>query len=143
MFAVIYLPNFCLQAVLRHEPELCTEPVALIDPDLPRPVIGQLTSAARARGVCEGLTASQAMARCEKLISKTRSRREEQTAADVLLQTAYAFSPYLEATGPGICTMDLKGLAFQSETREQWAAKIIQALAHFHLSAQIGIAVTP
>jgi nucleotidyltransferase/DNA polymerase involved in DNA repair len=143
MFAVIYLPNFCLQAVLRHEPELNAEPVALIDPDLPRPAIGQLTAAARASGVSEGLTASQAMARCEKLISKTRSRREEQTASAVLLQTAYTFSPHLEATGPGLCTVDLKGLAFQSETMEQWAGRIIDALARFHLSARIGIAVTP
>ena len=31
MFATIYLPNFCLQAATRHQPELCEKPVALID----------------------------------------------------------------------------------------------------------------
>lgn len=31
MFATIYLPDFYLQAVLRHQPELRDKPVALID----------------------------------------------------------------------------------------------------------------
>ena len=31
MFATIYVPNFYLQAALRHQPELHGTPVALID----------------------------------------------------------------------------------------------------------------
>ena len=31
MFAVIYIPDFALQAVLRHTPELHSRPVILID----------------------------------------------------------------------------------------------------------------
>src|SRR5262245_35258506 len=136
MFAGIYLPNFCLQAVLRREPELNARAVALIDPALPKPLIVELTSAARAAGVREGLTASQAMARCGDLICRTRSPLQEQAASDVLLQTAYAFSPNIEATLPGVCTVDLKGLDL-SGGLERWASKILQALAGFHLEAQI------
>src|SRR6267142_310263 len=111
MFAVIFIPNFSLQSVLRHgaqssssartdsqraELELCAPPAALVDPALPKPHILQLTDAARARGVVEGLTASQAMARCGDLIIKPRSLVQEAAATEVLLQTAYAFSPNLE-----------------------------------------------
>ena len=32
MFAVLHFPQFALQAALRHEPELWSRPVALVDP---------------------------------------------------------------------------------------------------------------
>src|SRR5262245_49446458 len=104
MFAVVLLPDFRLQAVLRQEPELFAAAVALADAEPIKPALVHLTPAARACGVSEGMTPSQAMARCGRLIIKTRSPLQEQTAAEVLLQTAYAFSPWLEATQPGVCT---------------------------------------
>jgi len=58
MFAVIFIPDFSLQAVLRHEPELFSKPVALVDPGSSKTNIVQLTPAARACGVCEGQTPS-------------------------------------------------------------------------------------
>jgi nucleotidyltransferase/DNA polymerase involved in DNA repair len=145
MFAVVLLPDFRLQAVLRQEPELFAAAVALADSEPPKPAIVHLTPAARACGVGEGMTPSQAMARCDRLLIKTRSPLQEQTAAEVLRQTAYAFSPWLEATQPGVCTMDLKGLDLQpgNGTLERWAGNIVQALAGFHLEAQVGIAATP
>ena len=139
MFAVLFIPNFSLQAVLRHEPELLSGAVALVDPALPKPAIVQLTAAARAQGVCEGLTASQAMARCAELIIKSRSLARETVATEVLLQTAYAFSPNIEATAPGVCTMELKGLRIQFDggeptcsSVELWARKILELLAQGH-----------
>jgi len=145
MFAVIFIPNFSLQAVLRHEPDLRALPVALVDSKLLKPAIVQLTPAAQACGVAEGLTASQAMARCAELIIKPRSPAQEDSATEVLLQTAYAFSPNIESTAPGLCTMELKGMAFDSHQGaiEPWAQKIIEVLAQFHLAAKVGLAVTP
>src|SRR5262245_12823333 len=110
MFAVVFVQNFSLQAVLRHEPDLISRAVALTDPELPKLGIVQCTSAARDADVDEGMSASQAMARCAELVIKSRSRAQEQSATEVLIQTAYAFSPFIESTAPGICTMDLRGL---------------------------------
>src|SRR5262249_52865914 len=104
MFAVIHLPNFSLQAALRLDLKLHSQPVALIDPTLPKSCIIQVTEPALVKGVYPGLTASQAMARCGELVIKTRSLATEATTTDVLMQTAYAFSPNIEATAPGICT---------------------------------------
>jgi len=145
MFTVIFIPNFSLQAVLRHEPESRGRAVALVDPGLPKPVLVQLTAAARACGLCEGLTPSQAMARCAELILKPRSQAQEESATEVLLQTAYAFSPNIESTAPGICTMELKGLSLgpRGDALEQWSGKIIEVLDQFYLEAKIGFGATP
>ena len=145
MFAVIFIPNFSLQAVLRHEPDLRARAVALVDPALPKTVIVQLTPSAQGYGVAPGLTASQAMARCAELVIKARSPAQEKSATEVLLQTAYAFSSNIESTAPGVCTLELKGLGFGSNgaAAQQWAEKIIEVLAQFQLEAKIGLAVTP
>jgi len=145
MFAAIFIPNFSLQAVLRHEPELIARAVALTDSELPKLGIIQLTARARSAGVWEGMTASQAMARCSDLVIKSRSPAQELAATEVLIQTAYAFSPFIESTNPGVCTMDLRGLRIvEDETSaREWAEEICKALAQFHLHSRIGFAATP
>jgi protein ImuB len=144
MFAAIYIPDFSLQAVLRADPDLRARPVALVDPEMAETPIVQATSAAAKSGVSAGLTPAQAMARCGDLMIKTRSRPQEQSATEILLQTAYAFSPNIESTAPGVCTMELKRLGLRDESDTQnYGAKIIQALAPFYLEAKIGIAPTP
>ena len=115
MFAVLSVPDFSLQAVLRQEPELRCGSVALVDaagPNLARTLVLECTAPARDAGVCAGFSAPQAMARCRELILKPRSLSAEQSADDILLQTAYAFSPHLEHTAPGVVTIDLRGLDF-------------------------------
>jgi len=144
MFAVIYIPTFGLQAMLRHEPELRSHPVALVDTEITKAVIVQLNASASASGVVEGLTASQAMARCSRLTIKSRSLAQEQAVTEVLLQTAYAFSPNIESTAPGVCTLELKGLRFPAdEPIQTWTQKVIAALAQLGLEAKMGIAPTP
>ncbi len=100
MFAVVFIPNFLLQSALRLEPELRSRAVALIDSELAKATVMQLTRTARARGVTGGLTASQAMARCEDLIIRNRSHAQEQSATEVLLQTAAFFAAH-RVNGPG------------------------------------------
>ena len=99
MFAAICVPNFALQSLLRHEPELRERPVALIEAtgtNLAKTLVIECTRAAEAAGVCAGLIAPQAQARCRELILKPRSLSAEQSATEILLQTAYAFSPIVD-----------------------------------------------
>ncbi|HEV2328578.1 MAG TPA: hypothetical protein VGY56_07305, partial [Verrucomicrobiae bacterium] len=144
MFAAIYIPDFSLQAVLRADPDLRARPVALVDPEMTGTPIVQVTSSAAGAGVIAGLTPAQATARCRDLIIKTRSRSQEQSATEILLQTAYAFSPNIESTALGVCTVELKRLGLRDESDAQnYGAKIVQALAPFYLDAHAGIAPTP
>ncbi len=146
MFAVIFIPDFSLQAILRHEPQLWSCPVALIADHETKATISQMTAAARVAGVGEGLTSTQALARCANVVIKTRSRAQEQTANEALLQTAYNFSPRIEATANGICTMDLQGLPLELKAMDavqSWAEKILSTLGQLNFRAHIGVGKTP
>jgi protein ImuB len=146
MFAVIYIPNFSLQSVLRLEPELQSRAVALVvsESTKAKATVMQLTRPACERGVAEGLTASQAVARCGNLIIRHRSPAQEKSVTEILLQIAGAFSPCIESTALGVCTMELKGLSLKNQPiMRQWASKILTALTQFQLNAQMGFASTP
>src|SRR5688572_21688352 len=107
MYAVVYIPEFFLQAVLRAEPGLEKRPVVVIETTGKKPLVVQLTEAARVSGITPGMTPTQALARCPHLQIKNRSPAREKTATDAILQCAWSFSPSLESTTDGICTIDL------------------------------------
>ena len=122
MFAVIFVPNFALQSLMRHESELRAQPVALVEADganFSKALLLECTRAAETAGVSPGLTAPQAQARCRELVLKSRSPAAEQSAVEILIQTAYAFSPNIENTAPGVCTIDLRGLNFGGAAAEE------------------------
>ncbi len=147
MFAVIYLPDFTLQAALRHEPELWARPVALVDPAMPTPRVCALTAAARGSGVTDGLTPTQALARCRDVLIRHRSPAREVAVTAAMLQCAYGFSPHLESTAPGLGTLNLRGLASlpwdDSEKLLGWAERLRIALQALQLQARIGMGPTP
>jgi len=141
MFAVIYVSDFFLQAVLRAEAGLEKRPVVLIDPAEKKPVVLQLTAAARGVGIAEGMSPTQALARSTLLQIKPRCAAQEKAATDALLQCAYSFSPNIESTASGVCTLDLAGLP--NLQHEELANELAQRLAMLHLPAQIGIGENP
>ena len=148
MFAVLQLPNFHLQAALRHEPGALTGSVALLDED-PRVErsrdkirITQITDAARRFGVELGMTATQGQARCANLRIVNRSTASEQVTQETLLQWAGSSSPRIESTGDGVCTIDLTGTRFDHEP-ELLGERCVAAFTRMELVAQIGIAANP
>jgi len=143
MFAVIYIPDFLLQAALRPEPELHARAVALIDPADSSPLILQLTQSAREAGMTEGMTPTQALARCSKAVIKARSPSREHSAGEALLHCAFSISPDVEATGEGIVTLDLKGFAELTVKTHEFGQKIFNRLLMLNLAAQVGVAENP
>lgn len=138
MFATIYLPNFYLQAALRHETE-SARPIALIDDQEAKPVILQLNEAAEKLGVRCGMTPSQGLARCLELVVKTRLREQERLLDQLLLQFSYTLAPEVEATARGICTVrftDPRNLGAKVE-------RVLEQLRDANITAQGGIAPTP
>src|SRR5437764_6653380 len=105
MFATIYLPNFCLQAATRHQPELCEKPVALIEEHKRKPVVIQLNEAAENAGIRKGMTPSQALARSLRVVIKVRAPTQEKSIQEILLHYAFTLGPFVEDTAPGICTV--------------------------------------
>ncbi len=138
MFATIYLPDFYLQAALRHRTELTGHPVALIDDQATRALIIQLNQTAARAGVHPGMTPSQGLARCLELIVKPRDRVQEKLLDELLLQFSFSLSPYVEATAPGLCTVQFS----EQRNPEALVQRIIVQMTEAALHAQAGIAAT-
>lgn len=139
MFAAIYLPDFALQAALRHAPELHRQPVALLDDEQTKAVILQVTSSAAEAGVSAGMTASQGLARCLSLTIKSRVRAQEKIAGEILLHHAATLAPEIEATAPGVCTVRFTSRKNCRKNLEP----VVRQLAQLQLTAQAGLAATP
>ena len=139
MFATIYLPNFYLQAALRHQPELWMQPTALIEEQEKKPVVIQLTKAAESTGIRKGMTPSQALARFLHVVIKTRARIQEQLVDEILLHHAFTLSPYVEATSPGIGTIQFT----DNRDLTRKVLRVINQLETCGITAQAGIAEQP
>jgi hypothetical protein len=139
MFATIYLPNFGLQAAIRHQPELERTPVVLLDGAKDKATIVQLNEAAARAGIYNGMTPSQGLARCLSLVIKTRSLPVEKRVEEILLHYASSLSPYIEATGAGVATVQFT----DNKNLVPKVTKVIDALARSEIIAQAGIAATP
>jgi protein ImuB len=146
MFATILLPRFYLQAALRHRHaeispnEMQTaQPVALIDQEENKPDIMQLNESAQAAGVRQGMTPSQGLARCPSLLIISRSAVQEKALQEILLQQAFTLSPLVEATAPGVCTVQF------TDTRNlpEKVSGALTRLAALALNAQAGVAPAP
>lgn len=139
MFATIYVPKFYLQAALRHQPKLRNKPAALIEEQEKKPVIIQLNQAAAAAGVGKGMTPSQALARCLHVAIRVREPATERSMQDTLLQFAFTLSPSVEATAPGIATVQFTN----NRSLTQKLSRLIDQLAECEIEAQAGIAPNP
>lgn len=139
MFATIYLPDFYLQAVLRHQPELEGKPVALIDDQEKKAVIVQLNPAAEQNGVRCGMTPSQGLARSLQLVVKARKSSQEKLLQEILLHFAGTLAPYVEATGPGISTIQFT----ENKNIRPEMVRVIAQLREAEIVAKAGIASTP
>ncbi len=142
MFGVILLPNFGLQTVLRHQPEIrLTGPVALLGGDAGgKTFVLQCNAAARTAGVQVGMTSSQGLGRCGTLRLLTRSLEQETTVATALLESAFSCSPWVEATADGVSTFEIRHARSDPETL---AGILLEHLARLDLEAQIGFAANP
>jgi protein ImuB len=139
MFATIYLPNFYLQAAIRHQPELRAKPVALIEERERKPVIIQLNEVAEKAGIQKGMTPSQALGRCLRVIIKARAHTQEKSMEEILIHYAFTLGPFVEATASGICTIQFTDNRNLSEK----VSRVIQQLAQCDIAAQAAIAPTP
>ncbi len=139
MFAALYLPNFELQAALRHTPELWEQSVALLEHDEAKATLWQSTPSAAAAGISPGMTPSQGLARSLRLLIKPRAFAQEKIAGEILLHYAGTLAPELEATAPGVCTVRFTSTKNCRENVE----RVVRQLGQQHLTAQAGLAATP
>lgn len=114
---------------------------AIVSAEAKKSFILHANAAARAEGVDAGMTAPQAQARCGRLVFRQRSPSAEADAQSLLLTCALTVAPVVEDSAPGLCTIDVRGLA--PDDRSRAVAHAICELRALGLSATAGIAATP
>lgn len=157
MYAALYIPNFGLQALLRHRLEEAAQPAVLLEADAVgaglarrsgkdrgKARILELNPAAAAHGVEAGMTASQGQARFPGLRLMNRSADEENAARSALLSLGASFSAWLEDTAPGVCTVDLSGTESVVTGRfEALGQEALAGLQAANLEGSVGLAPNP
>src|SRR5579864_3814061 len=141
-FACIYVPNFPVAAVLRAEPELRTQPVAVLEGKPPLEKVLAINQKAAAIGITPGMTKAQAEL-CTELILRPRSALQESAAHAALLDCAQSFSPHVEDAACDTALLDLSG----TESLFGPLPEITRALHHtaraLELDAHIAAASNP
>ena len=140
-YAVFLAPEFRLQATLRHQPELLSQPVALLDVQGTKSLVTETNAEADGHRVNRGMTPTQALARCPELRLLNANAGHERSAQEALLQTAGNFSPFLESTAPGVATVELPPEREYSPVslRDQ----SVVPLCALGLDIRVGVAMTP
>ncbi|HEY8965521.1 MAG TPA: DNA polymerase Y family protein [Candidatus Methylacidiphilales bacterium] len=131
------MPEFRLQAVLRHAPELDGKPAALVEATGTKSrILESGTPEVKA-----GMTVTQAMARCPGLLLCAPNPAQEASAQDILLQVAERLSPFLESTAPGVVTVELP--REKDFAPEDFRLRLIDPLESLGLKGRVGVAPNP
>jgi protein ImuB len=139
MFAVLQIPSFPLHALLRFNPALRGEAVAVLEGEGRRARIAHRTPGAV--NVSPGMTAAQALAECPSLQLVPPSLVGEREAGSLLLTAGWSIAPRVDATAAGLVTVDLTGADLRQ--LRQRMASIRAGLAVEGLPVRVGVAANP
>ena len=142
MFCCIYVPNFPLAAVLRAEPELRAQAVAVLEGKPPLEKILAVNEKASTMGIEAGMTKTQAEL-CSELALRSRSSLQEASAHAALLDCAQSFSPCVEDSDSDTAVLDLAGMESLLGTLPQIAHAIHERTATLGLDANVAVAANP
>ena len=108
-FACIFVPDFPAEAIVRSEPELHAQAVAVLEGKPPLQKVFAVNEKARRAGIEPGMTKIQIEPLTEILL-RPRSVLQETAAHSALLDCAQSFSPRVEDTARDTVILDLSGL---------------------------------
>lgn len=155
MFCAFFVPDFRLQAALRYRPHLWERPVGVV---VEESLLVEVTEAAAAAGVWEGMSPSQGLARCLELEILPRALEQERSLSETLLGLASSVSAFVEQTKAALCTVDLHGCrTFEAAWRDDeeqmgggdegdvvsWGAQLVAQAAMAGVRLRVGVAENP
>jgi protein ImuB len=141
-FACIFVPDFPVEAVLRFEPELRAQAVAVLEGKPPLQKIFALNEKARRTGIDLGMTKLQVEA-CTYLALRSRSSAHETAAHAALLDCAHSFSPVVEDTAFDTLVLDLAGLEPLFGPLHKIARDIARRASDLGLEVNLAVASNP
>lgn len=141
-FACIFVPDFPLEALLRVEPELRSQAVAVLEGKLPLQRVLAMNEKAQRAGVEAGMSKLQVES-CGGLLFRPRSPAQEAAAHAALLDCAQSFSPWVEDAGSDTILLDLAGLETLFGVAPKMARDLARRASDLGLEVNVAVAGNP
>ena len=141
-FACIFVPDFPAEALLRAEPELRSQAVAVLEGKVPLQKVFAANEKARRAGIELGMSRLQVEA-CTDLVLRPRSSLQEDAAHAAMLDCAQSFSPRVEDAGCDTIVLDLAGLEALFGPLPKIAREIARRASDLGLEANVAVAFNP
>ncbi len=138
-FACIFVPDFPAEAIVRTEPELRLQAMAVLEGKPPLQKVFALNEKACRAGIEPGMTKLQVEA-CTDLVLRSRSLLQEAAAHATLLDCAQSFSPRVEDTGCDTLLLDLAGLESLFGPLPKIACEMARLASDLGLEANVAVA---
>jgi protein ImuB len=140
-FACIFVPDFPMEAILRAEPGLRSQAVAVLEGKSPLQKILCVNQMARDAGLLPGMTKLQTES-CSEIGLRERSAFQESAAHQALLDCAQSFSPRVEDSAPDTVLLDVSGLDKLFGPLLKIAREIFSRASQMGLEANVAAAHT-
>jgi protein ImuB len=140
-FGCIFVPDFPVEAILRAEPELRSQTVAVLEGKPPLQRIVSVNEKARAVGVSLDMTKLQ-IESCAEIVLRDRSELQESAAHQALLDCAHSCSPRVEDATSDTVLLDLSGLGSIFGDLPKIAREISHRASGIGLQTNVAVAHT-
>src|SRR5713226_5952414 len=141
-FACIFVPDFPAEAIVRTEPELRLQAMAVLEGKPPLQKVFALNEKACRAGIEPGMTKLQVEA-CTDLVLRSRSLLQEAAAHAALLDCAQSFSPRVEDTAGDTLLLDLAGLESLFGPLPKIARDVARRASDLGIEASVAVAWDP
>jgi protein ImuB len=141
-FACIFVPDFPVEALLRAEPDLRSQALAVLEGKAPLQTVFALNEIARSAGVSPGMSKLQVEA-CPDLALRPRSLLQEAAAHSALLDCAQSFSPRVEDVDCDTVLLDLAGLEPLFGPLPKIARDVARRASDLGLAVNVAVASNP
>lgn len=138
----LWFPRLGVERILRSEPWLVAQPVAVVRADGPAQVLASLSAEAEATGLYTGQPLRDAHATCADLLTRAAVPHRDAAFLNALHRWAGKFSPWVAAEAPDALVIDLTGCAHLFGGEAGLARQVSQDCADLGLTARFGIADT-
>ncbi len=141
--AALVLPRFRLQAALLAQGETppSVREIGVLNGGSARGILLDVSAEAEACGVTPGMAATQALARCSRILLLPASEKAEEAVLQKLLPFVESLSPRVEKREADRWLLDLRGIRNHKPNWDEWAADALRRLqSEVQLQGRLGIA---
>jgi protein ImuB len=140
-FACIFVPDFPVEAILRAEPDLRSQAVAVVEGKPPLEKVLAVNEEARRANIWAGMTKLQ-VENSDEVALRDRSELQEIASHRALLDCAQSFSPRVEDFAPDTVLFDLSGLTRLFGPLPKIAREISRRASDMGLETNVAVAAT-